>query len=181
MATYYSNNFSSLTGASATAAVAGYTTNVGEVGARLRSKRMEFAASAAITTSDVVRMGQFRSSDRFIALYLSSADMGTTGDINVGLYLAGGDAHDGAVVDADLFGSAIDINAAAISFTEILGESGTITSAYRGKTLWEMAAAGAASYTEDPGVTFDLTIAPSENTTATTGSITLFAFYTAGD
>lgn len=65
-------------------------------------------------------------------------------------------ADGGAVVDADLFASAVDINA-GLAGTEIRFEAGTTALiAYAEYRLWQIADLGAATYASDPGYTFDI-------------------------
>ena len=178
MANHYSTNYSS--SAAATAVADGFTPHVGEVHGRLRYKRMHFASSGALTINDVVRMGKFKSNDRIISLHLSADDMGTAGDVSVGLYESSSDARDGAVIDLNLFASAVDVNAAAIYRTDVTNESGVITADGAGRELWYQANIGGGTYTEDPGESWDLCLEITEATTAA-GDMVLEATYVAGD
>lgn len=73
---------------------------------------------------------------------------------DVGLYRTTQDG--GAVVDADLFASAVDINA-GLEGTELRFEAGTTGPIdYIEYRLWQLADLGAATYTADPGYEFDL-------------------------
>jgi len=179
MATYYSNNFTTTAGLSATTLEDGFIPYVGDINGRMRTKRMTFIPGAAMSAADVVRMGQFRSTDRLYALYYESADMTGTSTIDIGLYLSGAN-HDGAVIDDDLFASAIDTSGQAVAYADIL-TSAALTPTDRGKSLWEQAAVGAASYTTNPNVMFDMTILVNAATASTTAGFALQAIYVAGD
>lgn len=144
-----------------------------------RTRTSVASITAMPLTTDVVRMITLKSGDRLLKLELSSDGGSTAGAVNVGLYLAG-DAHDGAVVDADLFASAQTISS-ALDLTDVFDEAATLAGVDRGKTLWELAAIGAGSDTEDPFVQYDITIVPSTTFTVADSELTLVATYMAGD
>lgn len=71
-----------------------------------------------------------------------------------GLYRTAADG--GAVVDADLFASAVDISA-GLAGTELRFEAGTTGPIdYAEYRLWQIADLGAATYATDPGYQFDI-------------------------
>jgi len=115
---------------------------------------------AAAGTGSIYRMVRVPSNARISELFVMTDDMGTTGDINVGIHQTSDNG--GLVVDADLFASAIDVNAAAVGMTSILHESGQITLDETILPLW-----GVLGLTSDPGIDYDITIMPSEAFTAT--------------
>jgi len=132
--------------------------------------------------NDVLRLMDLKSSDRLIELFFSmDANWGATTTFNVGLYLKG-DANDGAVVDEDLFGSVIDW-AGEIARVDYFDNAGTLDDWDRGKTLWELAAIGAASYTVDPQTTFTVTAQTTQDISATAAAVEMLveAYYVAGD
>lgn len=78
------------------------------------------------------RMIRVRGRDRITRLEIATDDLGD-GTLNVGLY----DVGDSAVEDADFFASALDVNSAAVSRTDITYESGVIAIENAGKAIWE--------------------------------------------
>jgi len=180
MATFYSNHFST----TASTYDGQVRIPVGEGHGRVRYKKMQWLPDVATTTAaDVIRMGQFKSNDRIIELWVYSPDCGASGTADIGLHLSGV-AHDGAAVDIDLFETTpLAING-AVARAEFYTDA-VLTDGERGSTLWEAAAVGAASYTSDPGVQFDLTmtIGTGHTAIATDGSdfVQIEAFYTSGD
>jgi hypothetical protein len=175
MSTYYSDHFSS-DGAAVTTLDDQKRASAGISHGRIRYKAARFSGAAPQTT-DTIRMMQFKSSDRLIEMFISSDGTPSAGAVNIGLYKSSL-RHDGAVIDADLFGAAIDqITAAAREDALTEAALGDLD---RGKTLWEQATVGAASYTADPIEDWDVVIVPSTNFTGN-GIILLEAYYTSGD
>ncbi len=131
------------------------------------------------TTNDVARLMQFKSSDRIFEILVTSGGASTVVTVGLGLHETG-NAHDGAVVDLDLFASALAVNG-VIARVDQFTESGTLDNFDRGKTLWELAALGAATYTEDPFLDFDLTMTAGAATTTADEPLLIEVLYTAGD
>jgi hypothetical protein len=177
MATYYSDHFS--TSAGATSVERNHRAVVAISHGRLRYKRAKLLFTPA--ADDIIRFFSMRSSDRLIELWLSSDDMGGAHTTHVGLYKAGAN-HDGAVIDADLFATSVDTGTAAIARTDVLNEAGNFTLPIgRGSALWELADAGAGTYTEDPQETWDVTATIATSATPAATDIVLEAYYTAGN
>ena len=86
-----------------------------------------------------------------ISVRLSAPDIGTTTVADIGLYKS--TQNGGAVVDADFFGSAVVLNAGALSKVEQIFESGVITIANAMKRIWEHLALSA-----DPNLTYDVVL-----------------------
>jgi hypothetical protein len=84
---------------------------------RLRYAVCRFDPGEVVTINSIIRMKQFKSGDRIHSILLSSTDCGTAGDIDIGIYKTGA-AHDGAVVDLDLFASAQDVKLALMTMIE---------------------------------------------------------------
>jgi hypothetical protein len=103
------------------------------------------------TSTSTYRFFRVPSNCRMSKLLLTAADFTTAGAIDVGLYRTTEDG--GAVVDADLFASAIDMSAGSGVGTDAqeLLESGTYTAANREKQLWEVL-----GLSSDPGVWYDV-------------------------
>ena len=147
---------------------------VGESGGRNRYKRMYILTDQVFAINEVIRMGQFKSNDRINKLLISCPDMGTAGDFDIGLYLTGA-AHDGAVVDNNLFCDALDVNTTSSAQVEAFTEA-ALDNFDRGKTLWELL-----GLTVDPVVNYDLCIDAVEATTSTSAEVLLECWYNAGD
>lgn len=138
--------------------------------------------TAGMTQGDELRMMRMRSSDRLIRLNVNSDGGSTNYAADIGLYLTGADG-DGAVVDVDLFAAA-DAIASGNAMEDMLGSANganTVTDEDRGKTLWEMAALGAASYTTDPKIDFDIVLTATTTGITVVNEVTLIAEYLSGD
>lgn len=139
-------------------------------------------AAQDLDDDDVIRLLDLKSSDRLIELFFSmDANWGATTTFNVGLYKKGS-ANNGAVIDEDLFGSAIDWSG-EIARVDYFDEAGTLDDWDRGKALWELAAIGAASYTSDPGEIWTVTAQTTQDISATAAAVEMLveAYYVAGD
>ncbi len=147
--------------------------------ARLRYKRAHINVGTAAGIGDKLRLMQFKSSDRLAQLFVTSDGGCTAGAGDLGLYQSGLE-HDGAGIDADLFASALVVSA-AIARVDEFKEATTLGDGDRGKTLWEQAAVGAASYTVDPGGSFDLVMTITMAVTVAVVDLVFEAIYTSGD
>ena len=98
--------------------------------------------------------------------------------MDVGLYKhgLGGEAGTGAVIDVDLFGSAIDVNA-GLARTDEFTEAGTLDDEDRWKHLWQIATVGAATYTTDPFEDWDIVLVPTAALTTVVEEIVVEAVY----
>jgi len=114
-------------------------------------------------------MFQIPSNARMVDLKIYSDDVGTAGDTDIGLYDTTEDG--GAVVDADFFASALDINAAALTGTDVLHESAVYGFEDSEKTLWE-----GLGLAEDPNVKYDVVLTLTEALTSIS-TLTLKALY----
>ncbi len=175
MSVYFSDNLAAA--AANTTLVTGFKASVGIRHARERTS-VARVTSMALTT-DTVRMLTLKSSDRLLALELASDGGSTAGEVNIGIYLTGA-AHDGAVVDVDVFAAAQSV-ATEIDLTDIFVQATTLDGVDRGKELWAIAAVGAGTDTEDPRVDYDIVIVPSTSLSVAVSELTLVATYTAGD
>ncbi len=171
MATFFSEQFSS-DGNNKTS----FDAKIRAVGhSRIRHKRGKIILPAGgAAANDVLRFFSLKSSDRLLELYLSATSAMSTGTLNLGLHKAG-DEHDGAVLDAALFASVVDLATAALARVEEFKESAALTDHDRGNQLWQFV--GQAS---DPKETWDLT--GTVGTAINAGdTITVEAFYISGD
>jgi len=149
-------------------------THAGASGGRMRYKNMYILTDQVFAITEIIRMGTFKSNDRIYELQISCPDMGSAGDFDIGLYLTGS-AHNGVVVDDNLFCDALDVNAAASSRVEAFTEA-ALDDFDRGKPLWELL-----GLSTDPVVEYDLTITAVEATTSTSAEVLLECYYNSGD
>lgn len=101
--------------------------------------RSVFGKVAAVNGDSIASKYVFAgipSNARITSVRLYSAALGVGAAADIGVYRNTDDG--GAVVDADFFGSAIDVSA-AVNGTEISHESGVYTIAKREQPLWEAA------------------------------------------
>lgn len=117
-------------------------------GARERHKRGVVAAVSGDSIASVYRFFRVKSNDLVSRLTLDNATLGAACTMDIGIYKTAKDG--GAVVDADLFASAVDMNAANRGL-DVLRESGVITVADMEKRLWELL-----GLTADPGIDYDV-------------------------
>jgi len=162
MATYYSDHFSS-DGISRTTRDPSKFPDVG-LGASKTFNKIVHVTALALTT-DVIRLCSLPSSARLIDLMISDGGEAAAGAYNVGLYKSEG--LGGAVIDADLFASALAKGGARV---DALIEAGTITKMMRGDYLWKMADTGDGTFTKDPNEIWDICITPSTSFTTTANS-----------
>lgn len=135
-------------------------------GGKLKSAVDYVSVASADSDTSVYRVVRLHSSCRVdsLLLYNTAITAGTSYD--VGIYKTAADG--GAVVDADAFGSAIDLSSAH-SGTDIAFEALALTSIK--KALWEVAGLSA-----DPNCYYD--IALTANTVGSAdGTIALKAYY----
>lgn len=99
-------------------------------------------ASSAATTlaaqaaNDTVRLVRVPSNARISQVLLSCADATTGGAINIGIWQTV--ENGGAVVDADLFASAVDLTGGPMEHLDVTFESDEYTYAESAKPLWEV-------------------------------------------
>lgn len=125
------------------------TLNKGNVdGGRERHKRGVVAAVNGDSIASVYRFFRIKSNDLVSRLVLDNATLGAACTMDIGIYQTA--QNGGAVVDADLFASAIDMNTANRGL-DVLRESGVITVANMEKYVWELL-----GLTEDPGRDYDV-------------------------
>lgn len=112
-------------------------------------------ASSAATTSatqaqnDTIRLVRVPSNARISQVLISAADASTAGAVNVGIWQT---AENGsAVVDADLFASALDLSGGPHENLDITFESDEYTYAESAKPLWEVL-----GLSTDPGRDYDV-------------------------
>lgn len=188
MTTFYSNHYGPAvgeTGHFTTRSVARRGVSAGERHGRLRHSHCLVTVPAAqdLGDNDVIMAIGMKSSDRLGEVRFSmDANWGATTTFNIGLYTLGGDGDLGTVIDEDLFASAVDW-AGAIARVDYFKEAGTLDDWDRFKTLWELAAIGAASYTADPVEDWVVTLQTSQDISATAAAVELMGevIYKSGD
>jgi hypothetical protein len=128
----------------------------------LKGDLKEAIALIAAVTDDsatsVFRLAQVPSNARISEILVTAADFTTAGAINVGLHRTEMDG--GAVVDADLFASAIDLSGGPFANLDITREAGTTnwTLADSENALWQ-----ALGLSRDPAIDYDVTATISTN------------------
>lgn len=187
MADFYSDHYSAAqgeTGHFTTLAAPQTLVSTGKKSSRVRSSFAQLTVPSGqdLGDNDVIRLLDLKSSDRLIELFFSmDLNWGATTTFNIGLYLKG-DFNAGAVVDEDLFASALNW-AGAITRDERFTEAGTLDDWDRGKTMWELAAIGAGSDTVDPQVVYTVAATCSQDISAAAAAVEFLceAYYVAGD
>jgi hypothetical protein len=154
-----------------------YRAPVGIGHGRLRKKRA--AISTMALTTDSIRWMTFKSSDRLYDLVVSGDGGSTAGAIDIGLYLSG-NRHDGALIDADLFASALTVSA-AIARVDQFEESAVLSEFNRGWQMWEIAAVGAGTDVVDPQTQYDIVSVPTLSLSVANTILVMEALYTSGD
>jgi hypothetical protein len=134
----------------------------------------ECVGTMEMTTADLgstYRFCQVPSNCRISQIQLFSDDVGNAGAMDFGIYQT--TANGGAVVDADFFASAVDINAAALNGTDITYEAATSTAQIDDidKLLWVQLGLSA-----DPGIMYDI-VGTSTTAAGTGGTISLRVRY----
>lgn len=120
-------------------------------GSAIRYKRARIALGGeTIGAADEVRLATFRSNDRPIAIYITTNN-GFSSNSHCGLYYKGF-AHDGALIDVDLFGATV-LTSGQLTRTELFEFSSTVDSEDRGKPFWQLA-----GLPEDPLRQMDLAL-----------------------
>lgn len=92
--------------------------------------------SATQASGDTIRLVRVPSNARIDAVLLSTGDATTAGAINIGVWQTADNG--GAVVDADLFASALALTGGPFNRSDQTWESGEYTHAESCKPLWEV-------------------------------------------
>ena len=121
------------------------------------------SVTASLSITSIIRLVEVPSNCRISSIKLFSGAQ-TAGAFDIGLYRTNGDG--GAVVDQDLFGSAVSC-ASAVAGTDVILESGQTTIAEMHQPLWQWAGASA-----DPKCMYDI-CAVVTTTDVTTGAAPL--------
>lgn len=105
--------------------------------------------SATQASGDTIRMCRVPSNARISEVLLTTGDATTAGAINIGVWKTAGDG--GAVVDADLFASALALTGGPFTNSDQTFESGEYTYAESALPLWEVLGLSA-----DPNLMYDI-------------------------
>lgn len=122
-----------ITNVVATPAVA---TNSNKSAGSVRSAKSVATVSATQTSGDTIRLVRVPSNARIDQVLLSTGDATTAGAIDIGIYQTV--ANGGAVVDADLFASALALTGGPFNNSDQTFESGEYTYAESALPLWEV-------------------------------------------
>ena len=129
--------------------------NVGlEGGTVIRAVNGFATLSNGDSIGSTYRIGKIRSDDFIDRIRMVSADVGTTGAGDLGLYDLLTNSNGGTVVDADFFASAVDFSAGAID-SDVTWEAAAAGGLYTNaeKRVWEIL-----GLSSDPGKEYDVAI-----------------------
>jgi hypothetical protein len=115
-------------------------------GGFLRERAAVVTSAADDSATSVFRFFRVSSTSRISQILVSAADATTAGAIDIGIYQT--EDNGGAVVDADLFASALDLTAGPYNNSDQTFESGQYTLAETEKPLWEVLGLSADSQRE---------------------------------
>ena len=122
-----------ITNAVATPAV---LTDSNKSSGRVRTAKSVATVSATQTSGDTIRMVRVPSNARIDAVLLSTGDATTAGAIDIGIYQTV--ENGGAVVDSDLFASALALTGGPFNRSDQTFESGEYTYAESCTPLWSV-------------------------------------------
>jgi hypothetical protein len=105
--------------------------------------------SASQSQNDTIRLVRVPSNARIDAVLLTTGDASSAGNINIGVWQTA--ENGGAVVDADLFASALALTGGPFARSDQTWESGEYTYAESCKPLWEVLGLSA-----DPNREYDI-------------------------
>ncbi len=123
--------------------------NAGVQGGVVRRAVGQITNSAADDVGSTYRYCRVPSNAYIKRVTYASAASGATGQVDIGVYQTA--ENGGAVVDADLFASALDPGGGAIAPTDVTHESGQYTHAESLTPLWTVL-----GLTADPGIEYDV-------------------------
>lgn len=115
----------------------------------VRSAKSAATVSATQPANDTIRLVRVPSNARIDAVLLTTGDATTAGAINIGIWQTV--ENGGAVVDADLFASALALTGGPFTRSDQTWESGEYTYAESCKPLWEVL-----GLSSDPGREYDV-------------------------
>lgn len=181
MARHYSDHFHA-TGVAATLAGTlpldnSVKIDAGRAGAPRMIKRARVNIGTAAQIGDEIRLLTMKSGARVYEVRLVSDGGATAFTADLGIYKAGAN-HDGAVIDADLFGSALVVSTAiTYANSDQFIESAVLTDQDRGKYLWQLADKGDGTYTADPVEQWEFVLTPTVAATVAVTDLLLIVVY----
>jgi hypothetical protein len=116
---------------------------------RMFTAKSVATVSATQASGDTIRLVRVPSNARIDAVLLTTGDATTAGAIDIGVYQTAGNG--GAVVDADLFASALALTGGPFTRSDQTWESGQYTYAESCLPLWE-----ALGLSTDPNRDYDI-------------------------
>jgi hypothetical protein len=116
---------------------------------RMFTAKSVATVSATQASGDTIRLVRVPSNARIDAVLLTTGDATTAGAIDIGVYQTAGNG--GAVVDADLFASALALTGGPFTRSDQTWESGQYTYAESCLPLWE-----ALGLSVDPNRDYDI-------------------------
>jgi hypothetical protein len=116
---------------------------------RMFTAKSVATVSATQASGDTIRLVRVPSNARIDAVLLTTGDATTAGAIDIGVYQTAGNG--GAVVDADLFASALALTGGPFTRSDQTWESGQYTYAESCRPLWE-----ALGLSVDPNRDYDI-------------------------
>lgn len=151
--------------------------DAGRAGAPRMIKRARVNIGTAAQIGDEIRLCSLKSGARVYEVRLVSDGGATAFTADLGLYKSGTN-HDGAVIDADLFGSALVVSTAiTYASSDQFIESTNLTDQDRGKYLWELADLGAGTYSSNPVEMWDIVLTPTVAATVAVTDLLLIVVY----
>lgn len=128
--------------------------------------------AAADSDTSTFRFARLRSSDRVSSIHVWSDAITAGTSFDIGLYRIAADG--GAVVDADLFASAVDLSS-AVAGTDVTFEATATNISQIEKRLWELL-----GLSSDPGYDYDVVLTANTVGSAA-GTISLRVRFCAGN
>lgn len=111
-------------------------TNSNQSAGRMMNAKSVATVSATQASGDTIRLVRVPSNARIDDVLLTTADATTAGNINIGIWQTA--ENGGAVVDADLFASALALTGGPFTRSSQLYESGEFTYAESCLPLWQV-------------------------------------------
>lgn len=124
-------------------------TTASQAAGRVMNAKSVATVSATQSSGDTIRLVRVPSNARVDAVLLTTGDATTAGNINIGVWQTEGNG--GAVVDADLFASALALTGGPFTRSDQTWESGEYTYAESCLPLWQ-----ALGLTSDPNREYDI-------------------------
>ena len=145
--------------------------DVGELGGRERVVvgNVVLATNDFDADGDIIRLCKLPSNARVTSIMMSNDDLGTSNDMNIGLY-----ADEGALIDEDEFATGVVVfDTATTVMTEHLGSGIGSAELNLEETLWERA-----GLTADTGLMYEICLTQTAAVTEAAGDVAFIIKYT---